>query len=770
MSAYISCLLILPVLWSADLSVDDAGDRNPNTFHFNGDITAKDVESGRFQILADGINVFSQEYTWKSGYSKPRPILRPKVADLSDRSGWPNRFVEPGFVAVDPANRRFAFARAHEIKEPTLAKRVNLPNFCAWQIALRRKDMTLFLANEEESHGAVLIDASDPYDLKIVHRQPLASYVFTVALWKDHAYFGQNYHLGVLDAANPLKAKLVYEPFQNWDGSGQRCQRMAAHNGYLYTTSGSTLVWDLTEPGSPTPVANLKDFAYDVAGFDGTTGFFIHGKTMKVADVSEPSKPSVVHELAMPVRINTGRIAGKFMFLNQGGAVHIFDVKNPKAPKFIAATKGMKGFSFNRMTRFSCAVEVDQTEKPIRLYQAYGRRNGTQTVLCYDLADITRPTLLSTYEPPIISNRGRVILNDCIAHRGTLYTSSVGFGVLAIDYSDPRNPKEASYVMTGGELRGMKLLRDKLCAFGMGVYVIPTYPVSEARIQGVGWHSTTWFGGPVWGNADTKESVVIASSVHGKSQAFSIADPSRPKLDTRWPEGVNGVWIGDTLYTVASVGRKGLELLIDDTRQGAPVRQSSLELDLKGRASLTRHADLLYICGQNGKDGNSVVVDVKDPLAPKILSRFQVPGDWIILVSEIDFKYPYLFVPRKAVGVNVIDMSDPKRPKLLPPIAPIHHDLAQRNLEWSDGVYVWGDRLYVADYRTGLKVINIADIRNPKFEFHYLDLMWANYSYSVSVDGFGRYIYNGGIGIVDFIEVSSPSETPKGEVTIRLVK
>ena len=140
------------------------------------------------------------------------------------------------------------------------------------------------------------------------------------------------------------------------------------------------------------------------------------------------------------------------------------------------------------------------------------------------------------------------------------------------------------------------------------------------------------------------------------------------------------------------------------------------------------------------------------------------------LVSEIDFKYPYLFVPRKAVGVNVIDMSDPKRPKLLPPIAPIHHDLAQRNLEWSDGVYVWGDRLYVADYRTGLKVINIADIRNPKFEFHYLDLMWANYSYSVSVDGFGRYIYNGGIGIVDFIEVSSPSETPKGEVTIRLVK
>jgi hypothetical protein len=746
---------------------DDAGDQDPHTFSFKGKVTAEDVQQGRFRVLADGTDVFSQEYTWKRGYSKPRPILRPRIQDLSDAAGWPNTHIEPGFVAIDPKAGRFAFACANAVPEPRLVRRVMLPNFCAWQIALRKQDMTLFLANEEESHGGVIIDASNPANLRIHGRQPMASYVFTVALWGDYAYFGQNYHLGVVEAKDPKDTKLVYEPFQNWDGgAGQRCQRMAAHDGYLYTTSGSTLVWDLSEPGAPTPVANIPDFAYDVAGFSGKTGFFTFGNVLRIADLSRPAKPEVLHELQMQSPIGVSRVAGDYAFLSQNGAVHVYDVRKPKEPSLVASTECLKGFSLDRMTNFSCAVETDAKGSPVRLYQAYGRRDGAQTITCYDLADMAKPTLLSTCEPPIISNRGRVILHDCIAHNGYLFTSSQGFGVVSIDYRDPKQPRQASYVMTSGELRGMKLLQDKLCAFGMAVYVIPTYPPEDADIEGVGWHSTTWFGGPVWGNAQTKERVVIASGVHGGFQAYDVSDPKKPRHDTRWPQGVNGLWIRDTLYTIAAPPGKPLHLLMDDTSQGGPVRLSELDLDISGRAALTRYDRLLFVCGLSGKNGNSVVVDVADPKAPRLLSRFDVPGEWIILVSEIDFKYPHLFVPRKAVGVNVVDMSNPAQPKLLAPISPIHHDFAQRNLEWVDGVYVWGDRLYVGDYRTGLKVINIADIAAPKLEYHYLDPTWANFSYSVAVDGYGRYVYNGGIGAVDFVEVNSPSEAPQGKVEV----
>jgi len=746
----------------------DAKDTDPHTFTFKGKATAAGIQEGRIRILVDGTDVFSQEYTWKLGYSKPRPVLRPKVQDLSDAAGWPGIEVEPGFVAIDPKTKRFAFARANGVEVPKLVKRVMLPNFCAWQIALRKEDMMLFLANEEESHGGLIIDASNPTDLKIVHRQPMASYVFSVSLWGGHAYFGQNYHLGVVDARDPGKAKLVYEPFQNWDGgAGQRCNRMATHDGHLYTTSGSMLVWDLSEPGAPTPIANIPGFAYNIAGFRGKTGFFIHGNVLKIADLSKPTRPKLLHELRMKTHIGVSRVVGDFAFLSQNGAVHIYNVRNPKKPQFVATTSCVEGFKLNRLTNFSCAVEAGRDGAPSRLYQAYGRRNGAQTIVCYDLNDLAKPALLSAYEPPIVSNRGRVIMHDCIAHDGFLFTSSQGFGIVSIDYRDPKQPKQASYVMTSGELRGMKLLRDKLCAMGMAVYVIPTYPPEKAHIEGIGWHETTWFGGPLWGNADSEEKVVIASGVHGSRQAFDIADPKQPKLDERWPKGVNGVWIGDTLYTIAAQGRS-LHLLIDDTSQGGPVRQSSLDLGLTGRAALTRFRDLLFICGQGGKDGNSVVVNVADAKQPRLVSRFEVPGGWIVLVSEIDYKHPYLFVPRKAVGVNVIDMSDPAKPKLLPPISPIHHDLAQRNLEWVDGVHVWGDRIYVADYRIGLKVIDITDVRKPKFEHLYLDEKWANFSYSVCVDGYGRYVYNGGIGAIDIIEVNTPPEAPTGKVEVSI--
>ena len=50
--------------------------------------------------------------------------------------------------------------------------------------------------------------------------------------------------------------------------------------------------------------------------------------------------------------------------------------------------------------------------------------------------------------------------------------------------------------MTSGELRGMRVLGDQLFAFGMALYSVDVYPAEQARIQGVGWGKTSWFGGP----------------------------------------------------------------------------------------------------------------------------------------------------------------------------------------------------------------------------------------------------------------------------------
>ena len=65
------------------------------------------------------------------------------------------------------------------------------------------------------------------------------------------------------------------------------------------------------------------------------------------------------------------------------------------------------------------------------------------------------------------------------------------------------------------------------------------------------------------------------------------------------------------------------------------------------------------------------------------------------------------------------------------------------------------------------KVIDISNIKQPKLVHAYFDPMWANYSYAVCIDGYGRYVYQGGIGAIDVIEVSSPSEAPTGAVSVR---
>ena len=139
-AAMAAALLVAAAMQARDLPLGDAGDADPHTFALGARITAADVNGGRLQILEDGVDVCSQAYTWKRGYGKPRPILRPRIQDLSDGAGWPRVDVEPGHVAIDPRSSRVAFARANRVARPTLVKRIMLPNFCAWQMALRKRD------------------------------------------------------------------------------------------------------------------------------------------------------------------------------------------------------------------------------------------------------------------------------------------------------------------------------------------------------------------------------------------------------------------------------------------------------------------------------------------------------------------------------------------------------------------------------------------------------------------------------------------------------
>jgi len=89
------------------------------------------------------------------------------------------------------------------------------------------------------------------------------------------------------------------------------------------------------------------------------------------------------------------------------------------------------------------------------------------------------------------------------------------------------------------------------------------------------------------------------------------------------------------------------------------------------------------------------VVDIDDPLAPRLLSTIPIPD---ARASAVQFRY--LFVT-SAQGLHVVDITDVKAPVVLPSRVPLAD--AQR-------VYVARTYAYVAAGREGLVIV---DIENP---------------------------------------------------------
>ena len=161
------------------------------------------------------------------------------------------------------------------------------------------------------------------------------------------------------------------------------------HRSYLLQSILISFLWLLSvslilaQPASLKRVAIL-DVAAELVEVEGTRVYTTAGSTLRVIDLSDPVRPSVMGTLTAPGRIWDLHVAGQYVYLAGGlDGLHIVDVSNPDNPTLLS-THQTPGQVLDVTTSGDIAMVPNLM-------------TGLEIV---DISDRTAPVLLFTQDTP----------------------------------------------------------------------------------------------------------------------------------------------------------------------------------------------------------------------------------------------------------------------------------------------------------------------------------------------------------------------------------
>lgn len=183
----------------------------------------------------------------------------------------------------------------------------------------------------------------------------------------------------------------------------------------------------------------------------------LHG-IVSVVDITEPSKAEIVASPSVlpAVGCHDGTVDGKYAYFACLSEGQVWDISDPLAPEILAHIHDVPDAIWH-----STGVSNDGDTVAFG-FESFGPGNtscnGTGTgvgggIVFYDVTDKTSPTQLGTFVPP------RLITGLCTAHNFTvvpktskdvLVTAWYSAGLMAVDFSDPGDPKEMAYFLGDG--------------------------------------------------------------------------------------------------------------------------------------------------------------------------------------------------------------------------------------------------------------------------------------------------------------------------------
>jgi len=527
-----------------------------------------------------------------------------------------------------------------------------------------------------------IVDVAVPSEPHEIGAIDLETYVHAVALRGGYAFVGGattgERGFQVVDVRDPRNARLVWQNSPYGDAGYQ----IRLHGDMAYVYSFPAIgVFDIREPGNPVfrdvVIQGSAGGEFEIA--DELLYVVNGGKELRIYDLSKPWLPyskdgarlQLVGKVTLPADEAWGRdvaVMGNYAYVatwccaQWGGVFAVVDVSNPAQPQVVSSRRDF--FYIEDISAGSglvCVADWALDSRPEIWEQARG------LVILDARHDPVGLPLAATYKP-----HGAIRAVEIVGSRA--YVMDDGEGLIILDISQPEKPRRLGSYHSPGQLRKMAKVGDLL------------YLTDQ-------WNGLT---------------------------ILNVADPHRPTVPGVYQTPVNGIHMDHFGIDVRqgraylAAGWTGFQV-IDVSNPPAPriIGQFELPPNQSGRAAKVCN-DLLY-CGVHIRGGGGYFsnLDVSDPRHIVYIGAVTTNAAPVTIdPGPPGLVYLAQGAYRAGSTIAVVDNLTPQKPTLLYQGAPGASDIAH------EGNYLFA-ACFGNEPRTGLKVLDISDPRQPREVAHY---------------------------------------------------
>ncbi len=514
--------------------------------------------------------------------------------------------------------------------------------------------------------GIMSFDVSDPLRPRLLDTLPISGTPLKLAVSGDYAYVCARHEgLHVVAISDPGRLELaatVASPGLAIDIA------LGEERGIVANAALGLQSFDLSDPLTPRPLSTLELPGHPVGLAQSGTTLFVASTRggLHVVDASDPRAMRLIASLptegaAMGVSVRQERA----YVATLNGGVLVVDISDPRSPRLVTS-----------------ALALQATFVAAKDDRAYVTTTG-EDVRIYDLRDPDALVLLGTIEIPGFAR-------SVAAAGSLLFVPTSRGGLQVVDASDPLAPQAI------GTLTIDNFVPDMLLDAGRVVVATSTSEILLVDVSG--------------------PQPALISAAHAPATVLRLA-VCRGRIYAALRGGGIAVFAkeGDALRhlhtiatdaPVAALAVSGSALYAASANQvfifDASASDGPLHTVHLDRAPKTLAVDKgrLYI---GAEEGTFVVLDLRRPLAPKILGKAQLPWHMrkFSMMAEMIVREGTAYVADGRNGLVVVDLREPRRARVVGSV---------QFARIVNRITLDGEWLYASDGQDGLYQV---DVRNP---------------------------------------------------------
>lgn len=440
---------------------------------------------------------------------------------------------------------------------------------------------------------------------------------------------------------------------------------------YVAADKGGLLVYDLDALEGGQPVATIRS-EYPIRGVDSYGGFLYTVASkggIYIYRILEDGLPLKIGELSIETYAKSITIVDDFLYVVENNKISQYTLRDPQLPQLIS--EQIHFSSPQKLYHFGDKIYVADNHSGLGIIDNTARNLSEKADFLHLGGD-----------PRAVLKIGRLLY---------VAVANAGIKIVRLDHILTR--QVVSTITTPGLVKDFVFKGDY-------IYVADS-------VGGVGYQKVT-DPAAVMTPLVTKmsESLALMDDIlwvakrQGGLAAFDLADPGKPKLIGQWPAIASRAVASFGHYLVIANGGEGVELF--DASVVSQPRVLDRIVDLFANKVFVVDG-LLIVAGE--KEGVRFYRIEADRFV--FLSRLYLPFPLGRFSAALDIQVvdSTLYVANGAAGVMIADIKNPLAPKILSSIS---------LPGYANALLVEDERVYVLSRFSGLHVIDVADLSSPR--------------------------------------------------------